>query len=119
MYNHPVPECLFVSAIVFSIGYVVADSSGRNRTVVPGNEPNAHDPIVPTLSHRFGCPSTRAQTTATAIGGVVGAIQGASSAITECLSAIATPWASSPVRPGRFGWRRDRLCGRGRYRRID
>lgn len=36
MYNYPVIECLFAFAIVFSIGYVVADSNGRTATVVPG-----------------------------------------------------------------------------------
>jgi len=36
MYNYPVLECLVAFAIVFSIGYVVADSSGRNVTVAQG-----------------------------------------------------------------------------------
>jgi hypothetical protein len=38
MYNYPVLECLVAFAIVFSIGYVVADSNGRKLSVVPGNE---------------------------------------------------------------------------------
>ena len=36
MYNYPVLECLVAFAIVFSIGYVVADSSGRKVTVAQG-----------------------------------------------------------------------------------
>jgi len=38
MYNYPVLECLVAFAIVFSIGYVVADSNGWKGTVVPGHE---------------------------------------------------------------------------------
>jgi hypothetical protein len=44
MYNYPVLECLVAFTIVFSIGYVVADSNGSNGSngrkgaAVPGNE---------------------------------------------------------------------------------
>jgi len=38
MFNYPVLECLVAFAIVFSIGYLVADGNGKNVTVVPGNE---------------------------------------------------------------------------------
>jgi hypothetical protein len=38
MYNYPVIECLVAFAIVFSIGYLVADSNGREETVTPKNE---------------------------------------------------------------------------------
>ena len=38
MYNYPVLECLVAFAIVFSIGYLVADSNGREETVAPKNE---------------------------------------------------------------------------------
>jgi len=38
MYNYPVLECLVAFAIVFSIGYLVADSNGRDETVTPKNE---------------------------------------------------------------------------------
>jgi len=36
MYNYPVLECLVAFAIVFSIGYVVADNNARKAMVVPG-----------------------------------------------------------------------------------
>lgn len=36
MYNYPVLECLVAFAIVFSIGYVVADNNARKAIVVPG-----------------------------------------------------------------------------------
>jgi len=35
MYNYPVLECLVAFAIVFSIGYLVADSNNREETVAP------------------------------------------------------------------------------------
>jgi len=35
MYNYPVLECLVAFAIVFSIGYLVADGNGREETVAP------------------------------------------------------------------------------------
>jgi len=38
MYNYPVLECLVAFAIVFSIGYAVADRNRRKGTVVPGDE---------------------------------------------------------------------------------
>jgi len=38
MYNYPVLKCLVAFAIVFSIGYLVADSNGRELTVTPKNE---------------------------------------------------------------------------------
>jgi len=38
MYNYPVLECLVAFAIVFSIGYLVADSNGNKATIVPENE---------------------------------------------------------------------------------
>lgn len=38
MYNYPVLECLVAFAIVFSIGYLVADSNGRVEGLVPKNE---------------------------------------------------------------------------------
>jgi hypothetical protein len=38
MYNYPILECLIAFAIVFSIGYLVADSNGREETVAPKNE---------------------------------------------------------------------------------
>jgi hypothetical protein len=38
MYNYPVLECLVAFAIVFSIGYVVADSNGREETAAPKND---------------------------------------------------------------------------------
>jgi len=38
MYNYPVLECLVAFAIVFSIGYLVADSNGREDTVTPEKE---------------------------------------------------------------------------------
>jgi hypothetical protein len=37
MYNYPVLECLAAFAIVFSIGYVVAESSGRKVTLALSN----------------------------------------------------------------------------------
>jgi len=38
MYNYPVLECLVAFAIVFSIGYLVADSNVREEAVTPKNE---------------------------------------------------------------------------------
>lgn len=38
MFNYPVLECLVAFAIVFSSGYVVADSNGNNAILVPGND---------------------------------------------------------------------------------
>lgn len=38
MYNYPVLECLVAFAIVFSIGYLVADSNSREETLAPKNE---------------------------------------------------------------------------------
>jgi hypothetical protein len=38
MYNYLVLECLVAFAIVFSIGYLIASSSGRKVTATPGNE---------------------------------------------------------------------------------
>jgi hypothetical protein len=38
MFNYPVLECLVAFAIVFSIGYLVADRNGREETVAPKNE---------------------------------------------------------------------------------
>ena len=38
MYNCPVLECLVAFAIVFSIGYLVGDSSDPKVTVAPGAE---------------------------------------------------------------------------------
>jgi len=38
MYNYPVLECLVAFAIVFSIGYLVAESNSREETVTPKNE---------------------------------------------------------------------------------
>ena len=38
MFNYPVLECLVAFAIVFSIGYLVADSNGREETVARKNE---------------------------------------------------------------------------------
>lgn len=38
MYNYPVLECLVAFAIVFSIGYLVADSKGREETSVTKSE---------------------------------------------------------------------------------
>lgn len=37
MYNYPVFECLVAFAIVFSIGYLVAHSGGKEVVVAPGN----------------------------------------------------------------------------------
>jgi hypothetical protein len=37
MYNYPVLECLVTFAIVFLIGYLVADSSERKTAVAPGD----------------------------------------------------------------------------------
>lgn len=38
MYNYPVLECLVAFAIVFSIGYLVADSNDREEAVAPKSE---------------------------------------------------------------------------------
>lgn len=38
MYNYPVLECLVAFAIVFLIGYLVADSGGKKATTAPGND---------------------------------------------------------------------------------
>ncbi|NYE28612.1 hypothetical protein HDE78_001568 [Rhodanobacter sp. K2T2] len=38
MYNYPVLECLVAFAIVFSIGYLVADSNSREEAVAPKSE---------------------------------------------------------------------------------
>lgn len=38
MYNYPVIECLVAFAIVFSIGYLVADSNNREETVASKSE---------------------------------------------------------------------------------
>ncbi len=38
MFNYPVLECLVAFAILFLIGYVVADCNGRKGPVAPGNE---------------------------------------------------------------------------------
>lgn len=38
MFNYPVLECLVAFAIVFSIGYLVADSKSRDETAAPKNE---------------------------------------------------------------------------------
>jgi len=38
MYNYPVLECLVAFAIVFSIGYLVADSNGREDALTSKNE---------------------------------------------------------------------------------
>ncbi len=38
MFNYPVLECLVAFAIVFSIGYLVADRNCKNVTAVTDNE---------------------------------------------------------------------------------
>lgn len=38
MYNYPVLECLVAFAILFSIGYLVADSNSRVEGLVPKNQ---------------------------------------------------------------------------------
>ena len=38
MYNYPVIECLVAFAIVFSIGYLVADKGDRKATVAIGKK---------------------------------------------------------------------------------
>ena len=38
MHNYPIIECLVAFAIVFSIGYMVADSNGRKGMPLPRNE---------------------------------------------------------------------------------
>jgi len=38
MYNYPVLECLVSFAIVFLIGYLVADNGGKKTTASQGNE---------------------------------------------------------------------------------
>ena len=38
MYNYPVLECLVAFAIVFAIGYVVANSNACEETGAPKNE---------------------------------------------------------------------------------
>ena len=58
MYNYPVLECLVAFAIVFSIGYLVADSNSPWRAWYRRTRLHAHDPVVLTLPYRVRRPSS-------------------------------------------------------------